>query len=109
MAGPGRAIEAIEYSAWPGHIWSSFPVTDYMSGGELFWHLQKEGRFDEKRAKFYCRADLGYTTSSSQRHCVPRSQAREYLGRHKKDQDKALKQAESTDRQGSVPDQVFTF
>ena len=24
-----------------------------MSGGELFWHLQKEGRFDEKRAKFY--------------------------------------------------------
>ncbi|KAF5025284.1 hypothetical protein F66182_2617 [Fusarium sp. NRRL 66182] len=28
-------------------------VTDYMSGGELFWHLQKEGRFDEKRAKFY--------------------------------------------------------
>ncbi|KAI9738054.1 MAG: hypothetical protein M1818_005482 [Claussenomyces sp. TS43310] len=28
-------------------------VTDYMSGGELFWHLQKEGRFDETRAKFY--------------------------------------------------------
>ncbi len=28
-------------------------VTDYMSGGELFWHLQKEGRFNEKRAKFY--------------------------------------------------------
>lgn len=28
-------------------------VTDYMSGGELFWHLQKEGRFDENRAKFY--------------------------------------------------------
>ncbi|KAM4055123.1 kinase [Hirsutella rhossiliensis] len=28
-------------------------VTDYMSGGELFWHLQKEGRFDERRAKFY--------------------------------------------------------
>ncbi|KAK9457939.1 kinase-like domain-containing protein [Dipodascopsis uninucleata] len=28
-------------------------VTDYMSGGELFWHLQKEGRFSEKRAKFY--------------------------------------------------------
>ncbi|KAH8836943.1 hypothetical protein MCOR07_006570 [Pyricularia oryzae] len=28
-------------------------VTDYMSGGELFWHLQKEGRFEEKRAKFY--------------------------------------------------------
>ncbi|CAJ2512952.1 Uu.00g010710.m01.CDS01 [Anthostomella pinea] len=30
-----------------------FLITDYMSGGELFWHLQKEGRFDEKRAKFY--------------------------------------------------------
>ncbi|KAA8644775.1 hypothetical protein EYZ11_013418 [Aspergillus tanneri] len=28
-------------------------VTDYMSGGELFWHLQKEGRFQEARAKFY--------------------------------------------------------
>ncbi|KAF2863719.1 Pkinase-domain-containing protein [Piedraia hortae CBS 480.64] len=28
-------------------------VTDYMSGGELFWHLQKEGRFHESRAKFY--------------------------------------------------------
>ncbi|KAK4939279.1 Serine/threonine-protein kinase, partial [Elasticomyces elasticus] len=28
-------------------------VTDYMSGGELFWHLQKEGRFVESRAKFY--------------------------------------------------------
>ncbi|KAF1814842.1 Pkinase-domain-containing protein [Eremomyces bilateralis CBS 781.70] len=28
-------------------------VTDYMSGGELFWHLQKEGRFSEARAKFY--------------------------------------------------------
>lgn len=28
-------------------------VTDFMSGGELFWHLQKEGRFNEQRAKFY--------------------------------------------------------
>ena len=28
-------------------------VTDYMSGGELFWHLQKEGKFLENRAKFY--------------------------------------------------------
>ncbi|KAJ5982825.1 Serine/threonine-protein kinase SCH9 [Penicillium sp. IBT 35674x] len=28
-------------------------VTDYMSGGELFWHLQHEGRFQEARAKFY--------------------------------------------------------
>ena len=28
-------------------------VTDFMSGGELFWHLQKEGRFGERRAKFY--------------------------------------------------------
>ncbi|KAI9726191.1 MAG: Serine/threonine-protein kinase [Chrysothrix sp. TS-e1954] len=28
-------------------------VTDYMSGGELFWHLQKEGTFKEPRAKFY--------------------------------------------------------
>jgi protein-serine/threonine kinase len=28
-------------------------VTDYMPGGELFWHLQREGRFDEGRTKFY--------------------------------------------------------
>lgn len=28
-------------------------VTDFMSGGELFWHLQKETRFNEARAKFY--------------------------------------------------------
>jgi serine/threonine protein kinase SCH9 len=28
-------------------------VTDYMSGGELFWHLQREGKFSEQRAKFY--------------------------------------------------------
>ena len=28
-------------------------VTDYMSGGELFWHLQREGKFMEYRAKFY--------------------------------------------------------
>ena len=28
-------------------------IVDYSSGGELFWHLRKEGRFDEMRAKFY--------------------------------------------------------
>lgn len=28
-------------------------VTDYKSGGELFWHLQREGRFTEDRARFY--------------------------------------------------------
>ncbi|KAH8651626.1 kinase-like domain-containing protein [Tricladium varicosporioides] len=28
-------------------------VTDYMDGGELFWHLQNEGRFNEERTKFY--------------------------------------------------------
>ncbi|EPY52615.1 AGC/AKT protein kinase Sck2 [Schizosaccharomyces cryophilus OY26] len=28
-------------------------VTDYMAGGELFWHLQKSIRFPEARAKFY--------------------------------------------------------
>jgi len=28
-------------------------VTGFMSGGELFFHLQKEGRFNESRAKFY--------------------------------------------------------
>lgn len=28
-------------------------VTDYKCGGELFWHLQKEGRFNEDRARFY--------------------------------------------------------
>ena len=28
-------------------------VTGFMSGGELLWHLQKEGRFNENRAKSY--------------------------------------------------------
>ncbi|KAG0145388.1 hypothetical protein CROQUDRAFT_716113 [Cronartium quercuum f. sp. fusiforme G11] len=30
-----------------------FLVMDYKSGGELFHHLQKEGRFTEERARFY--------------------------------------------------------
>ncbi|KAG8863741.1 hypothetical protein FRB96_007578 [Tulasnella sp. 330] len=30
-----------------------FLVTDFKSGGELFWHLQKETRFTEERARFY--------------------------------------------------------
>lgn len=29
-------------------------VLDFLSGGELFFHLSKVGRFDEWRAKFYC-------------------------------------------------------
>jgi tRNA A-37 threonylcarbamoyl transferase component Bud32 len=28
-------------------------VLDYCAGGELFFHLGKDGKFDEKRAKFY--------------------------------------------------------
>ncbi|KAH8830237.1 Pkinase-domain-containing protein [Flagelloscypha sp. PMI_526] len=28
-------------------------VTDFKSGGELFWHLQRETRFQEDRARFY--------------------------------------------------------
>lgn len=28
-------------------------VTDFKSGGELFWHLQRETRFSEDRARFY--------------------------------------------------------
>lgn len=28
-------------------------VLSYVNGGELFHHLQNEGRFDEERAKFY--------------------------------------------------------
>jgi serine/threonine protein kinase len=30
-----------------------FLVMDYKSGGELFHHLQQEGRFTEDRARFY--------------------------------------------------------
>ena len=30
-----------------------FFVTDFKSGGELFWHLQRETRFSEDRARFY--------------------------------------------------------
>ncbi|KAJ7079873.1 kinase-like domain-containing protein [Mycena crocata] len=28
-------------------------VTDFISGGELYWHLQREMRFSEERARFY--------------------------------------------------------
>ena len=28
-------------------------VTDYLAGGELFWQLQKEGRFSPERTRFY--------------------------------------------------------
>ena len=28
-------------------------VVDYMQGGDLFYHIQKEKRFSEKRARFY--------------------------------------------------------
>lgn len=28
-------------------------VTDFKSGGELFWHLQRETKFSEERARFY--------------------------------------------------------
>ncbi|KAH9077277.1 Pkinase-domain-containing protein, partial [Lactarius deliciosus] len=32
---------------------SLYLVMDFKSGGELFWHLQKETRFGEERARFY--------------------------------------------------------
>jgi len=28
-------------------------ILDYVNGGELFWHLKKEGMFSEERSKFY--------------------------------------------------------
>ena len=28
-------------------------VTDFKTGGELFWHLQRETRFSEERSRFY--------------------------------------------------------
>ena len=28
-------------------------ILDYVNGGELFFHLKKEGRFSEPRVKFY--------------------------------------------------------
>jgi len=29
-------------------------IMDYVNGGELFYHLQKDKKFDEERARFYC-------------------------------------------------------
>ncbi|KAF3921151.1 hypothetical protein ABW21_db0201636 [Orbilia brochopaga] len=46
-----------------------FLVTDYMSGGELFWHLQQEGRFSEERAKFYI-AELILALEHLHRHDI---------------------------------------
>jgi len=33
-------------------------ILDFLSGGELFFHLQREGKFEEARAKFYI-AEIG--------------------------------------------------
>src|SRR4051812_30780145 len=30
-----------------------YMILDYVNGGELFYHLKKEGRFPESRVKFY--------------------------------------------------------
>jgi len=30
-----------------------YMILDYVNGGELFWHLKKEGNFTEERSKFY--------------------------------------------------------
>eukprot|EP01123_Difflugia_compressa_P006035 TRINITY_DN18176_c0_g1_i1.p1 TRINITY_DN18176_c0_g1~~TRINITY_DN18176_c0_g1_i1.p1 ORF type:complete len:456 (+),score=79.70 TRINITY_DN18176_c0_g1_i1:78-1445(+) len=30
-----------------------YMILDYVNGGELFWHLKKEGSFGEERSKFY--------------------------------------------------------
>jgi len=30
-----------------------YMILDYVNGGELFWHLKKEGMFSEERSKFY--------------------------------------------------------
>jgi serine/threonine protein kinase len=30
-----------------------YMILDYVNGGELFFHLKKEGRFSESRVKFY--------------------------------------------------------
>jgi serine/threonine protein kinase len=29
-------------------------IMDYVNGGELFYHLQKERKFDAERVRFYC-------------------------------------------------------
>ena len=30
-------------------------IMDFINGGELFYHLRREKKFDENRAKFYAR------------------------------------------------------
>ena len=32
---------------------------DYVNGGELFFHLSREKRFSESKARFYC-AEISY-------------------------------------------------
>ena len=47
----------------PGKL---YLVMDFINGGELFYHVQKEGRFSEQRAKFYAAeiaCALGYLHS----------------------------------------------
>jgi serine/threonine protein kinase len=50
-------------------------VMDYMVGGELFFHLQKEGRFTEKKCRFYAAelvSAISYLHSEEGGHVVYR-------------------------------------
>jgi len=31
-----------------------YMILDYFNGGELFFHLKNDGRFSQKRTKYYC-------------------------------------------------------
>ena len=45
-------------------------VTGFMSGGELFWHLQKEGRFNESRANICTSTILCIETLNRKTYCL---------------------------------------
>lgn len=53
---------------------------DYKSGGELFHHLQQEGRFSEERARFYTAEIVLAFQHLHKYDIVYRCAVREYLG-----------------------------
>lgn len=46
-----------------------YMVLDYFNGGELFFHLKKEGRFSEERSRFYA-AQITLALEELHRHNI---------------------------------------